>query len=141
MTNKMLFIDAPHMTKRLAEVNRAGIAAGLADTGAINAARDYGLTLKGTNEEGLEFQTFVDAFFGVKDLLKITQRDVEEYAALTDRFVFVCDLCNVMVSEYDNDDGLHGDVKAFVDAVENELIRRAGPGLTWPPIALGTNKL
>ncbi len=68
--------------------------------------------------------------------LKITQRDVEEYAALTDRFVFVCDLCNVYVSEYDNS----ADVREFVDAVENELIRRAGPGLTWPPIALGTNK-
>ena len=136
MTNKMLFIDAPHMAKRLAEVNRAGIAAGLADTGAINAARDYGLTLKGTDEEGLEFQTFVDAFFGVKDLLKITQRDVDKYAALTDRFLFVCDLCNVLVSEYDDD----AEVREFVDAVENELIRRAGPGLTWPPIALGTNK-
>ena len=58
-------------------------------------------------------------------LLKISQRDVNEYAALTDKFVFVCDLCDVMVSEYDNDDGLHGDVKAFVDGVEDELIRRA----------------
>jgi len=66
MTNKMLFIDAPHMTKRLAEVNRAGIAAAATDTGAVNAARDYGLTLKGTDEEGLEFQTFVDAFFNAR---------------------------------------------------------------------------
>jgi len=66
MTNKMLFIDAPHMTKRLAEVNRAGIAAAATDTGAVNAARDYGLTLKGTDEEGLEFQTFVDAFFNTR---------------------------------------------------------------------------
>ena len=65
-TNKLLFADVPHMTKRLAEVNRAGIAAAATDTGAINAARDFGLTLKGTNEEGLEFQTFVDAFFNAR---------------------------------------------------------------------------
>ena len=66
MTNKLLFVDVPHMTKRLAEVNRAGIAAAASDTGAINAARDFGLTLKGTNEEGLEFETFVDAFFNAR---------------------------------------------------------------------------
>ena len=65
-TNKLLFADVPHMTKRLAEVNRAGIAAAATDTGAINAARDFGLTLKGTDEEGLEFQTFVDAFFNAR---------------------------------------------------------------------------
>ena len=73
----------------------------------------------------LEFQTFIDEFFGVKGLLSVTQAHVEEYAATTDKLVFVCDLCNVMVSEYDDDDGLHGDVQAFVDAVEDELIRRA----------------
>ena len=54
-------------------------------------------------------------------LLKISQRDVDEYSALADRFVFVCDLCNVQVSEYDSS----AEVRAFVDGVEDELIRRA----------------
>ena len=54
---------------------------------------------------------------------QITQRDIIDYNATNDKLSFVCDLCNVMVSEYDNDDGKHGDVQAFVDGVEEQLIQ------------------
>tara|TARA_R110000824_G_scaffold400369_1_gene607756 strand:+ start:480 stop:656 length:177 start_codon:yes stop_codon:yes gene_type:complete len=52
-------------------------------------------------------------------LLKITQRDVDDYAATTDKLTFACDLCDVMVSEYDDDP----DARQYVDGVEAELIR------------------
>tara|TARA_R110002126_G_scaffold123066_1_gene264972 strand:+ start:1461 stop:1673 length:213 start_codon:yes stop_codon:yes gene_type:complete len=52
----------------------------------------------------------------------ITETLIAEYAAQQDRFTFVCDLCDVTVTEYDD----NAKVRALVDSTEYHLDCGAG---------------